>query len=81
MRAPRQQDEGARFSGWRLLGLGFWQAWQMISMCTGTLVPDSGRFPSAGNALLWVLTLIALGFLVVMLTAKKHAPFLARRAP
>ena len=43
-------------------------------------MPDSGRFPSAGNALLWVLTLIALGFLVVMLTAKKHAPFLARRA-
>lgn len=52
----------------------------MISMCTGTLVPDSDRFPFAGNALLWVLTLIAAGFLVVMITAKRHAPFLARRS-
>ena len=80
MRSTKRSEDNARFSGWRLLGLGFWQAWQMISMCTNTLVPDADRFPFAGNALLWVLSLIAAGFLAVMLLARRRAPFLGRRS-
>lgn len=80
MGEARLNQEGERFSGWRLLGLGFWQAWQMISMCTATLIPDAERFSFAGNALLWVLALTAMGYLAVMLAARWHAPFLTRRS-
>lgn len=80
MRETQLGDENTRFSGWRLLGLGFWQAWQMISMCTSTLVPHTEQFSAAGNALLWVLSLTAMGYLVVILAARRHAPFLARRS-
>lgn len=79
MHTLQRSEETARFSGWRLLGLGFWQAWQMISMCTNTLVPDTERFPFAGNALLWVLTLTAVGYVAVMFTARRHTPFLSQR--
>ncbi len=49
MRTKPQDDDHVGFSGWRLLGLGFWQAWWMISMCTDVLLPTTDRFPFAGN--------------------------------
>ena len=41
MRTKPQDDDHVGFSGWRLLGLGFWQAWWMISMCTDVLLPTT----------------------------------------
>ncbi|MEG1246920.1 helix-turn-helix transcriptional regulator, partial [Gordonibacter sp.] len=69
-----------RFSGWKLLGLGFWQAWWMISMCTDTLLPTTDRYPFAGNTTIWVLVLTTLGYLVVVGASRKLSPFSARRS-
>lgn len=80
MRTKRQDDAHAGFSGWRLLGLGFWQAWWMISMCTDVLLPTTDRFPFAGNTTLWVLVLTTIGYLVTVALARRLSPFLAHRA-
>ena len=66
MRTKRQDDAHAGFSGWRLLGLGFWQAWWMISMCTDVLLPPADRYPFSGNTTLWVLVLTTIGYLVTV---------------
>lgn len=80
MRTNRRDDEQAGFSGWRLLGLGFWQAWWMISMCTDVLLPTTDRYPFAGNTTLWVLVLTTVGYLVVVGLSRRLSPFLAHRA-
>ncbi|MEA5019847.1 MAG: helix-turn-helix transcriptional regulator [Gordonibacter sp.] len=69
-----------RFSGWKLLGLGFWQAWWMISMCTDTLLPTKDHFPFAGNTTLWVLVLTTIGYFVVVCASRVLSPFSARRS-
>lgn len=74
------EERTGRLNGWRLLGLGFWQAWWMIAMCTGVLLPTVNRYPFAGNTTLWVLILTTAGYLVVMLLSRKFSPFLARPA-
>lgn len=78
MRAERQGEAHPRFAGWRLLGLGFWQAWQMISMCTTTLIPASDPYPAAGNKTLWVLALMTLGYLAIVLLSRRFSPFYSR---
>lgn len=75
----QQNEADVRFKSWRLLGLGFWQAWQMISMCTGIVVPITDTFPLWGNALLWVLLLLTLGYVAVVVLSRTFSPFLARR--
>lgn len=80
MRTKPQDDDHVGFSGWRLLGLGFWQAWWMISMCTDVLLPTTDRFPFAGNTTLWVLVLTTVGYLVVVALARRLSPFLTHRA-
>ncbi len=80
MRAGQQQGEHPQFSSWRLLGLGFWQAWQMISMCTPTLLPTTDRYPGLGNTTLWVLASMTLGYLAIVLASRKLSPFLGRPA-
>lgn len=77
--AHEQDDDHVGFSGWRLLGLGFWQAWWMIGMCTDVLLPTTDRFPFAGNTTLWVLVLTTVGYLVVVALARRLSPFLASR--
>lgn len=69
-----------RFSGWKLLGLGFWQAWWMISMCTDTLLPTKDHYPFAGNTTIWVLVLTTLGYFVVVCASRTLSPFSARRS-
>lgn len=76
----KRGDERASFSGWRLLGLGFWQAWWMISMCTDVLLPTTDRYPFAGNTTLWVLVLTTVGYLVVVALSRRLSPFLAHPA-
>lgn len=79
--AQREDGKGrAGFSGWRLLGLGFWQAWWMISMCTGVVLPTVGHYPAAGNTTLWVLVLTTAGYVGVVALSRQFSPFLARRS-
>ncbi|BAK45462.1 response regulator transcription factor [Eggerthella sp. YY7918] len=69
-----------RFSNWRLLGLGFWQAWQMIAMCTATVVPSVSHIPFVNNAILWVLLLMTVGYAAVVALARRRSPFLSHGA-
>lgn len=69
-----------RFEDWRLLGLGFWQAWQIVAMCTDIVAPASGLMLDRGNALLALLVLMTLGYLVVVLASRRFAPFVGRRS-
>ena len=80
MRTKPQDDDHVGFSGWRLLGLGFWQAWWMIRTCTDVLLPTTDRYPFAGNTTLWVLVLTTVGYLVVVALARRLSPFLTHRA-
>lgn len=73
------EEEGERFSNWRLLGLGFWQAWWMIGMCTDTLLPPMDRYGFIGNATLWVIVLTTLGYVAVMGASRRLSPFSTRR--
>ncbi|OUO89860.1 helix-turn-helix transcriptional regulator [Gordonibacter sp. An230] len=79
-RTRRESGKGrSGFSGWRLLGLGFWQAWWMISMCTGIVLPTTEHYPTAGNTTLWVLALTTAGYVGVVTLSRRLSPFLIRR--
>lgn len=80
MHTKQRGDDKAGFSGWRLLGLGFWQAWWMIGMCTDVLLPTTDRYPFAGNTTLWVLVLTTVGYLAVVALARRLSPFLSHPA-
>ncbi|MCI8424422.1 MAG: helix-turn-helix transcriptional regulator [Adlercreutzia sp.] len=64
---------------WRLLGLGFWQVWQMVAMCTPLLVPQGDDTVSLGNPVLVLLLLIAASYLLVVLLSRRFAPFMGKR--
>ncbi len=68
----------SRFASWRLLGLGFWQAWQMVAMCTNVVVPNPSAYPVLGNALLWLLVFMTVGYLLVAVLARQVSPLIAR---
>ncbi|MEC4272449.1 LuxR C-terminal-related transcriptional regulator [Adlercreutzia sp. R25] len=70
----------SRFENWRLLGLGFWQAWQIIAMCTDIVAPTSGFLLDRDSALVVLLVLMTLGYLAVVLASRQLAPFIRRRA-
>lgn len=74
-----REETNERFSGWRLLGLGGWQAWWMISMCTDTLLPKTGNYAFAGNTTLWVLVLTTLGYAAVVGLSRRFSPFSSQR--
>ncbi len=63
----------------RLLGLGFWQAWWMLTMCSPVIFPAnlSGRFPF--DPILMVLFLTTLGYLVIVLASRSKSPFVKSR--
>ncbi|MEG0374287.1 MAG: DNA-binding response regulator, partial [Raoultibacter sp.] len=81
--APKQQCDSIReqtsstFAGYRLLGLGFWQAWWMISMCTDAILPSEHHYPDAGSTTLWILVMTTLGYLVIVLLSKRFSPLSA----
>lgn len=74
----RESNEGP-FADWRLLGLGFWQAWQIVTMCTSTVAPTERLLFSEGNALLVLLVLMTIGYGAVVVMSRWFAPFAARR--
>lgn len=65
---------------WRLLGLGFWQVWQMVAMCTSFVVPSTADIPVQGSPMLVLLIFITVSYLLVVLLSRRFAPFLQRRA-
>jgi DNA-binding CsgD family transcriptional regulator len=66
------------FTSLRLLGLGFWQAWWMLCLCTPTVLPFaySAVFPI--NPVLIVLCLSALGYLALVVMSRWFSPFLSK---
>lgn len=68
-----------RLADWRLLGLGFWQAWQIVAMCTDIVAPTSGALFDQGNALLLLLVLMTAAYLAVVVASRRYAPFAGRR--
>lgn len=65
---------------WRLLGLGFWQVWQMVAMCTTFIVPSVEVVVPFGNPLLLLLVFITVSYAAVVLLSRRWAPFLGRRS-
>ncbi|MDR3053763.1 MAG: LuxR C-terminal-related transcriptional regulator [Coriobacteriales bacterium] len=63
---------------YRLLGLGFWQAWWMLAMCTDTVLSFDSDLGLVLRPALFVLLLTALGYLVVTLLSKWFSPFLMK---
>ncbi|MFR5090750.1 MAG: hypothetical protein ACLTDR_00880 [Adlercreutzia equolifaciens] len=67
-----------RVADWRLLGLGFWQAWQIVAMCTDIVAPTSGKLFDQGSALLILLVLMTAAYLAVVVASRRYAPFAGR---
>lgn len=63
------REEGPRGGGKLLafIGLGFWQAWWMVAMCTDALLPDPSASPFPMGLSILLLALCCLGFLAVVL--------------
>lgn len=53
-----------------LVGLGFWQAWWMVAMCTDVLLPDPALSPFPVSLSVLLLSLSCLGYLVVVLARR-----------
>lgn len=49
-----------------LMGLGFWQAWWMVAMCTDVLLPSPAQSPFPVGLSVLLLSLSCLGYLVVV---------------
>lgn len=54
---------GSRLTKHHLIGLGFWQGWQMAAMCTDAVVPSAG---DPLNLKTLIIAVTTLGYLVVM---------------
>jgi DNA-binding CsgD family transcriptional regulator len=67
------------YSSVRLFGLGFWQAWWMLCMCTGVVLPFglATKFPF--DPVLFVLLLTALGYLGVVGLSRRFSPFIRQK--
>lgn len=68
-----------RFADGRLLGLGFWQAWQMVVLCTPFIVAGNADGVPLGNPTLVLLVLMTISYALVVLLSRRFAPFLGRR--
>lgn len=64
MRTGGEPKGGAKLLS--LMGLGFWQAWWMVAMCTDALLPDPAQSPFPVNLSVLLLLLSCLGYLVVV---------------
>ena len=75
----RTRAEEPRFADWRLLGLGFWQAWQMVVLCTHKVVAAASPEVPGENPVLILLALMTASYALVVLLSRRFAPFLSRR--
>ena len=75
----RARAEEPHFADWRLLGLGFWQAWQMVVLCTHKVVAATSPEVPGENPVLILLALMTASYALVVLLSRRFAPFLSRR--
>jgi len=66
------------FKTYRLLGLAFWQAWQMLVLCTSTILPYGLEFPYPFEPAIMVMVLTTLGYLAVTLLNRWFSPYLTK---
>ena len=57
----------AKRSTHHFIGLGFWQAWQMVMLCTSAIIPDGGEGTRLKSIVLFATTA---GYLVVIAAYK-----------
>lgn len=70
---PRPQAKGSLLT---FIGLGFWQAWWMIAMCSRMLPLHSG---TSSEPLLFVMIATALGYLVVAFLPQGVFPLVGKK--
>ena len=46
----------AKRSTHHFIGLGFWQAWQMVMLCTSAIIPDGGEGTRLKSIVLFATT-------------------------
>lgn len=79
-RAITALRESGWSADWRLLGLGFWQVWQMVAMCTPIVLPASQEDGLVGSPTVVLLIFITLSYAAVVMLSRRFAPFLHRRS-
>lgn len=68
-------------SKWRLLGLGFWQAWQMVTLCTTIVMPTITEGDIVlSNSSFVLLICMTFSYAFVIFASNKKAPFTTRRS-
>lgn len=66
-------------SKWRLLGLGFWQAWQMVTLCTTIVLSNTtSNDVILSNRSFILLLCMTFSYAFVIFASKWKAPFTAR---
>lgn len=79
VRAITALRESGWSADWRLLGLGFWQVWQMVAMCTPFVVPVPMEPAFIDNPTVVLLVFITLSYAAVVMLSRRFAPFLHHR--
>ena len=64
----------------RLLGLSFWQAWWMLSMCTATILPFGDDAFSLVSPVIVIMALSALGYFAIILISRRFSPFFTKKS-
>ena len=73
----RPDAERAPFS-FRLLGIGFWQAWWMLVLCTSLVLPSGATLLGVrGSA--WALLFTSAGFVAAALLSFRGRTFIEHR--
>lgn len=65
VRQAEEPKDGGRLLAF--VGLGFWQAWWMVAMCTDALLPDPSETPFQTSLTVLLLVLSCFGYLAVVL--------------
>jgi DNA-binding CsgD family transcriptional regulator len=73
-------DSGSAWQSVRLFGLGFWQAWWMLCMCSTAVLPFGLEERFFFDPVLMVLLFTALGYLAVVLLSRRISPFIKRKS-
>jgi DNA-binding CsgD family transcriptional regulator len=73
-------DGGFSVRSMRLAGLGFWQAWWMLCMCSSVVLPFNltAQFPF--DVTLMVLLFTTLGYLLIVGLSRFASPFIRRKS-
>ena len=74
--AEKTETGDSPFS-FRLLGIGFWQAWWMLVLCTTIVVPPDLSFLGVRPSV-WTLLFTSIGFAIAAIIAPRVGSFIER---